>query len=69
LKDAAKFYLYVKKWLNLVVYGSHSLNMRRLKEDKKRDKRKTTTILVIFLGLSSQVLDAIGINKILLLKK
>jgi hypothetical protein len=43
--------------------------MRRLKEDKKRDKRKTTTILVIFLGLSSQVLDAIGINKILLLKK
>lgn len=40
LKDAAKFYFYVKKWLNLVVYGSHSLNIRSLKEDKKETKEK-----------------------------
>jgi hypothetical protein len=40
LKDAAKLYLYVKKWLNLVVYGSHSLNISRLKEDKKETKEK-----------------------------
>jgi hypothetical protein len=40
LKDAAKVYLYVKKWLNLVVYGGHSLNMRRRKEEKKETKEK-----------------------------